>query len=109
MSTKMTASPEVDAYCAAVRDALHDLPDDAREELLDDLADHLNEVFAESEGSLLERLGEPVAYADELRVAAGLEPAIEDARSVGMHARLDDAVHRGAALAARADLRLGRV
>ena len=64
--------PEIDGYHAAVRAALADLPDAARAELLEDLADHLREVRAESEGrSLTDVLGAPGDYAAELRAAAG--------------------------------------
>jgi hypothetical protein len=65
---------EVTAYAAAVRAALADLPAGMREELLEDLEDHLHEV-AEEEGSLTERLGPPSAYAEELRSSAGLSAA----------------------------------
>ena len=64
--------PEIDGYHAAVSAALADLPDAARTELLEDLADHLREVRAESDDrSLAEVLGAPGDYAAELRAAAG--------------------------------------
>ncbi|MEV4820354.1 hypothetical protein [Micromonospora sp. NPDC049274] len=62
---------EITDYVARVRAALADLPPDRRNELTEDLADHLTEVAAEGEGTLVERLGEPETYAAELRVAAG--------------------------------------
>ncbi|MFG3645168.1 HAAS signaling domain-containing protein [Micromonospora sp. NPDC047762] len=62
---------EITDYVARVRAALADLPPDRRDELTEDLADHLTEVAAEGEGTLVERLGEPETYAAELRVAAG--------------------------------------
>lgn len=62
---------EVADYVAQVRVALADLPAAVRDELLEDLPEHLAEVAAESEGSLAERLGPPTAYAAELRAAAG--------------------------------------
>jgi hypothetical protein len=62
---------EVTRYAAAVRAALTDLPQQAREDLLEDIEDHLHEVAAE-EGSLEERLGPPSVYAEELRRSAGL-------------------------------------
>ncbi|MGC4838616.1 HAAS signaling domain-containing protein [Micromonospora vinacea] len=65
---------EITDYVARVRAALADLPTGQRDELTEDLADHLTEVAAESEGTLLERLGEPETYAAELRAAAGAAP-----------------------------------
>ncbi|MEO3774824.1 hypothetical protein [Micromonospora sp. B9E7] len=62
---------EITDYVARVRAALADLPPAQRDELTEDLADHLTEVAAESEGRLVERLGEPETYAAELRAAAG--------------------------------------
>ena len=65
---------EITDYVARVRAALADLPPAQRDELTEDLADHLTEVAAEAEGTLLERLGEPETYAAELRAAAGAAP-----------------------------------
>ncbi|MFF5198077.1 hypothetical protein ACFY3B_00540 [Micromonospora parva] len=65
---------EITDYVARVRAALADLPTAQRDELTEDLADHLTEVAAEAEGTLLERLGEPETYAAELRAAAGAAP-----------------------------------
>ncbi|MGC5306476.1 HAAS signaling domain-containing protein [Micromonospora zamorensis] len=62
---------EITDYVARVRAALADLPPTQRDELTEDLADHLTEVAAEAEGTLVERLGEPETYAAELRAAAG--------------------------------------
>lgn len=59
-------------YAQAVRDALAGHPD--REELVEDLDDHLAEIAAESDVSLEERLGPPAAYADELVAAYGGRP-----------------------------------
>lgn len=59
---------EIENYAAAVRTALADLPEATRNELLEDLTDHLTEVAAEQDGgTLLERLGAPEQYAAELR------------------------------------------
>ncbi|MET7945736.1 hypothetical protein [Micromonospora sp. NPDC005324] len=68
------AQQEITDYVARVRAALADLPPGQRDELTEDLADHLTEVAAESEGTLVERLGEPETYAAELRAAAGAAP-----------------------------------
>ncbi|MFG1914150.1 HAAS signaling domain-containing protein [Micromonospora sp. NPDC048898] len=65
---------EITDYVARVRAALADLPPTQRDELTEDLADHLTEVAAEAEGTLVERLGEPETYAAELRAAAGAAP-----------------------------------
>ncbi|GGT18358.1 hypothetical protein ACFFV7_15310 [Nonomuraea spiralis] len=59
-------------YAQAVRDALADHPD--REELIEDLDDHLAEIAAESDLPLEDRLGPPAAYADELVAAYGGRP-----------------------------------
>ncbi|MET8040002.1 hypothetical protein ABZU25_03935 [Micromonospora sp. NPDC005215] len=68
------AEQEITDYVARVRAALADLPSTQRDELIEDLADHLSEVAAEAEGTLVERLGEPETYAAELRAAAGATP-----------------------------------
>ncbi|MEU7929053.1 hypothetical protein [Micromonospora sp. NPDC049107] len=86
---------EITDYVARVRAALADLPPDRRTELTEDLADHLTEVAAEAEGTLVERLGEPEAYAAELRAAAGV--------GVGGGRNLD---HRVAAAVVRVRSRL---
>ena len=62
---------EITRYVEQVRAALADLPAPLRDELTEDLAEHLAEVAAEGEGSLVARLGTPEAYAAELRTAAG--------------------------------------
>lgn len=80
---------EVETYFEGVHDALIDLPQEVRDELLEELPDHLAEVAAEEGGTLVERLGEPAAYAAELRAAAGLEPATELDSSVPWSHRLD--------------------
>jgi hypothetical protein len=69
-----TAAEEVARYAAEVRAELADLPAEESAELLEDLEDHLREVAAEDAGVLRERLGEPAAYAAELRESAGLPP-----------------------------------
>ena len=67
-----TARDDISAYVEAVRAALADLPAATRDELLEDLPEHLAEVQAEDTGSLADRLGTPEAYAAELRATAGL-------------------------------------
>lgn len=64
---------EIARYLDGVRAALLDLPPQVRDELLEDLLAHLTEVAAESEEPLVDRLGQPAAYAAELRATAGVE------------------------------------
>jgi hypothetical protein len=66
-----TARDDISTYVEAVRAALADLPSATRDELLEDLPEHLAEVQAEDTGSLVDRLGTPEAYAAELRATAG--------------------------------------
>lgn len=65
---------EIARYVDRVRQALADLSPQVRDELLEDLPDHLAEVAAENPGSLNALLGPPEVYAVELRAAAGLGP-----------------------------------
>jgi hypothetical protein len=65
---------ELDRYVADVADHLGAVPESERAELLDDLRDHLAEVAAEDDGSLVARLGPPAAYAADLLASAGLVP-----------------------------------
>ena len=62
-----------EAYLTAVGAALAGVPDSDRQELLDDLAEHLREVAPESDAELIERLGTPEQYAAELLASAGIE------------------------------------
>ena len=64
--------PDVLAYVAAVRAHLDDLGADEVEELAGGLEADLADLAAESNDPLVDRLGPPQAYADELRSAAGL-------------------------------------
>jgi hypothetical protein len=83
-----TADTEVRDYLAAVSRALTDLPASERDDLLDDLDDHLHEVLAEGDGSLEQRLGPPEQYAAELRVSAGLAPSDGSTASL-LHRAID--------------------
>jgi hypothetical protein len=71
----LTAQDEIAVYVEGVREALAGLPAAARDELLEDLPEHLAEVLAEGGGSLYERLGPPAAYAAELSATAGFTAA----------------------------------
>jgi hypothetical protein len=106
-----TAQDEITGYVAQVRLALGGVPGTTREELLDDLPEHLAEVLAEGNGSLVERLGSPSAYAAELLAAAGLgaEPParrdqVTELQEWAVKARRRSAVWLGAA-----DVRVGPI
>jgi len=68
---------DVRAYVAAVRAWLADLPADEVEDLTAGMEADLAERAAESGGTLGDLLGQPEAYAAELRSAAGLPPRVE--------------------------------
>ena len=72
MST-LTTAPEVTRYLEEVRQHLADLSPEERDGLMEDLEDHLAEVAAEHGLPLEGRLGEPAAFAAELRASAGLD------------------------------------
>lgn len=74
MTAPTPEAGDVAHYAAAVRAALADLPPAERDDLIEDLADHLAEVAAESDVPLAQRLGSPQDYAEELRASAGLGP-----------------------------------
>ncbi|MEV4479285.1 HAAS signaling domain-containing protein [Micromonospora coxensis] len=96
---------EIADYVGRVRAALADLPPAVRDELTEDLPEHLAEVAAEGDGSLVQRLGEPEAYAAELRAAAGAaEPAAGRRR---LEQRVGAVAHRARGRLARLDTRLG--
>jgi hypothetical protein len=68
-----TSDPNVERYVAAVAARLGPIP--AREQALEELRGHLSEVREENPGiDMREILGDPAAYADELRGAAGFLP-----------------------------------
>ncbi|MCW3838724.1 hypothetical protein ONA70_01250 [Micromonospora yasonensis] len=83
---------EIADYVDRVRAALADLPPAVRDELTEDLPEHLAEVAAEAGGTLVDRLGEPETYAAELRAAAGAEtgdrPTSLDRRLTAVRARV---------------------
>ena len=75
--TTTTTTAESEAFLAAVREQLSDLPEEERTDLLEDLAQHLSDITAdraEDGPSLVKLLGEPEQYAAELRAAADLPP-----------------------------------
>jgi uncharacterized membrane protein len=91
---------EVEAYLAAVRATLSDLPPAERDDLLAEVEASLREA-ADDTGSIGARLGSPEEFAAELRAAAGLhEPAA--ARShVMLRQRLERIVSHPRVAAAR--------
>ncbi|WP_329007328.1 hypothetical protein OG271_16300 [Micromonospora rifamycinica] len=96
---------EITDYVERVRVALADLPAQERDELTEDLPEHLAEVAVESDGSLVDRLGTPEAYAAELRAAAGAgDPAA--GRRV-LERRIAAVLGRTRARVGRVDARLG--
>ena len=90
---------DVTTYAATVRAQLADLPAAERDMLLEDLEQHLAEVAAEGEGSLVDRLGSPEDYAVELREAYGAgqpsAPAAQKSQTNGEY--LVDGVRAAAA------------
>lgn len=75
MTSTTTPAPAaaVEQYLAAVRACLAGVDETDRDELLDDLEQHLVEVAAEAGGDRLEdQLGTPEAYAADLLATAGL-------------------------------------
>ncbi|MCW2940193.1 MAG: hypothetical protein JWN00_3178 [Actinomycetia bacterium] len=77
---------EIASYAQQVRESLAGIPAPDRDELVEDLEDHLAEVAAESGEPLTARLGTPAAYAAELRAAYGAESG-KGGRSVRTAAR----------------------
>jgi hypothetical protein len=71
---------DVAGYAAEVRAALAHLPEPEREILLEDLESHLEEVASESGSPLRERLGQPAAYAADLRAAYGADDLADSRR-----------------------------
>lgn len=87
--TTTIITPEIASFAEAVRDALHDLPHEERDELTEGLEADLAEAYAED---LVREFPDPAEYATELRNAAGL-PKLESS-SAGMVASLVVAVRR---------------
>src|SRR3954468_23529740 len=69
MSTSTLASPAVAEFATAVRSALSDLAPDEIDELTDGLEADLTDRLSDTDAA---ELGDPLAYAEELRAAAGL-------------------------------------
>ncbi|MEO6116468.1 MAG: hypothetical protein ABIP33_08800 [Pseudolysinimonas sp.] len=72
MSAATVALPAISEFAAAVRAALSDLSPDEVDDLTDGLEADLTDRLAESDGQDASDLGDPAAYAEELRTAAGM-------------------------------------
>ncbi|MGN6574933.1 MAG: HAAS signaling domain-containing protein [Nocardioides sp.] len=77
-TTRVEVRPEVTDFLDKVRARLSDLSEEQRDDLLGGLEADLSELVADG-GSVAE-LGDPRAYADELRSAAGVVPATRAGR-----------------------------
>lgn len=78
--TTQTLTPEAERYLSEVRHELDDLNEEDRAELLEDVTQHLAAIVEEGpDTDLRARLGEPTSYANEMRVAAGLNPRAGEA------------------------------
>lgn len=73
MTTTTLPSTEVTQFASAVRSALSDLPPEELDELTDGLEADLSERLDETPDVEV-GLGDPLAYAEELRAAAGYPP-----------------------------------
>ncbi|WP_091228293.1 hypothetical protein [Microbacterium sp. 3J1] len=73
--TDVSIDERIRSFAAAVRTHLDDLPDDELDEIVGGLSADLADQAADNDGVL--ELGDPEAYADELRSAAGLPPREE--------------------------------
>jgi hypothetical protein len=104
-----TTQDEITSYVEAVRAALAGLPEATRDELLEDLPEHLAEVQAEGTGTLSERLGTPEAYAAELRATAGYVGGFPDPPPAGAWVSPREAWANVQRVLGRADVRVGPV
>lgn len=70
--TDIAIAERIRAFAASVRQHLDDLPEDELDDILGGLSADLADQAADNDGVL--ELGDPAAYAEELRSAAGLPP-----------------------------------
>jgi hypothetical protein len=75
--TSDATTMDAERYLKDVAPHLAALPADERADLLEDLAQHLQEVAAEPGPPLVERLGSPEAYAAELLASAGVTARVQ--------------------------------
>ncbi|WP_182380342.1 hypothetical protein [Nocardioides sp. WS12] len=81
-TVKVAVQPEVEAFVVEVESRLADLSAEERDELIGGLRADLSERLAEHSGpeAPAEVLGDPAAYAVELRTAAGFAPVAAERR-----------------------------
>jgi hypothetical protein len=103
-----TASDEITTYVDGVRRALAGIAPATRDELLEDLPEHLAEVKAEGIGTLTERLGTPETYARELLATAGVVGGFPEPPPNPL-AQLHEVRDNTLRLLNRADVRVGPV
>ncbi|KQZ23827.1 hypothetical protein [Microbacterium sp. Root553] len=84
--TAVTIDEQIRAFASAVRAHLDDLPADELDEIMSGLAADLADQAADNDDVL--ELGDPAAYAEELRSAAGLPPRSEDGQRIRMRERV---------------------
>ena len=70
--TDISIDEQIRAFAASVRRHLDDLPEEELDDILGGLTADLTDQAADNDGVL--ELGDPAAYAEELRSAAGLPP-----------------------------------
>ena len=73
-TTRLEVRPEVADFLDKVRARLSDLTEEQRDDLLGGLEADICELV--DDGGSVAELGDPRAYADELRAAAGVSPAV---------------------------------
>lgn len=73
-TTRLEVRPEVADFLDKVRARLSDLTEEQRDDLLGGLEADISELV--DDGGSVAELGDPRAYADELRAAAGVSPAV---------------------------------
>lgn len=84
--TAVSIDEQIRSFALAVREQLDDLPTDELDEIVGGLTADLADQAADNDGIL--DVGDPAAYAEELRSAAGLPPRSETRRRVPLGARI---------------------
>lgn len=84
--TAVSIDEQIRSFALAVREHLDDLPADELDEIIGGLTADIADQAADNDGLL--ELGDPEAYAEELRSAAGLPPRSEAGRRPRMRERL---------------------
>ncbi|WP_341955887.1 hypothetical protein [Microbacterium sp. LWH13-1.2] len=83
--TAVSIDEQIRSFALAVREHLDDLPADELDEIVGGLTADLADQAADNDGVL--ELGDPAAYAEELRSAAGLPPRAQGRQRVRLGAR----------------------